>query len=433
MAAKKARILIRGGRVIDPASHLDAEVDVAVAAGRIAGIGETVPGDFRPELEIDARGLIVCPGLVELAAHLREPGHENKATIASETRAAAAGGITTLCCPPTTDPIIDTPAVVELIRQRAERAGHARVVTLGALTQQLAGEHLTEMAALKEAGCRGVSNAQNPILHTAVVRRAFEYAATFDLTVFIHPEEYWLANGGCAHEGAVATRLGLPGIPAAAETAAVARDLALIEHTGVRAHFCRLTHSRSVQMIARAQYDGVPVTADAAIPYLYFTELDIADFDSQFHVYPPLRTQRDREGLRAGLARGTLSALCSDHQPHEADAKLNPFPATEPGISGLDTLLPLALRLVEDKLLTLPEIIDRLTVGPARILGLLEQGTGTLNPGAAADITVFDPEASWRIDPASLFSQGHNTPFMGWEVKGRVMHTLLGGRRVFER
>ena len=433
MAAKKARILIRGGRVIDPANHLDAEANVAVAAGRIAGIGESVPADFQPELEIDARGCIVCPGLVELAAHLREPGHENKATIASETRAAAGGGITTLCCPPTTDPIIDTPAVVELIRQRAERAGHARVVTLGALTQGLAGEHLTEMAALKEAGCRGVSNAQNPILHTAVVRRAFEYAATFDLTVFIHPEEHWLANGGVAHEGAVATRLGLPGIPAAAETAAVARDLALIEHTAVRAHFCRLTHARSVQMIARAQYDGVPITADAAIPYLYFTELDIADFDSQFHVYPPLRTQRDREGLRAGIARGTLSAICSDHQPHEADAKLNPFPATEPGISGLDTLLPLALRLIEDKLLTLPEVIDRLTAGPARVLGLLEQGTGTLNLNAPADIVVFDPEAAWRIEPNALLSQGHNTPFMGWEVKGRVLHTLLGGRRVFER
>jgi dihydroorotase len=420
------RIHISGGRVIDPANGLDGRLDVFVAEGRIAAVGQA-PDGFAPDHRIDAAGCVVCPGLVDMCARLREPGQEHKATIASETTAAASGGITTLCCPPDTLPVVETPADVELIRLRAEATGKARVVTLGALTRGLRGEHLSEMASLQRAGCVGVSNAMQPLANTLVQRRALEYAATFGLTVFLHANDHWLASSGCAHEGKVATRLGLPGIPEAAETAAVARDLALIEQTGVRAHFCRLTTARAVRMVARACYDGLPVTADTAIPYLYLTEIDVSDFDSQCHVIPPLRTVEDREGLRDALQRAALDAICSDHQPHEPDAKQGPFPSTEPGISGLDTLLPLGLRLVDESVTDLAGLVRCLTSAPAAILGL---PAGTLSAGAVADVCIFDPELVWQLDTDSMCSHGHNTPFLGREMKGRATHTLLAGRVV---
>ena len=426
-ADKSDRIRIHGGRVIDPASGIDSLHDVFIAAGRIAAVGSS-PDGFSPDLEIDAGGCIVCPGLVDLSARMREPGQENKATIASESLAAASGGITTLCCPPDTTPVIDTPAVTELIRLRAETTGLTRIVTLGALTRGLAGEQLSEMAALRKAGCIGVSNGLQPLANPLILRRAMEYAGTFDLTVFLHADDHWLSNGGCAHEGRVATRMGLPGIPEAAETAAVARDLALVQQTGVRAHFCHLTSERAVRMVARAQYDGLPVSADVAVPYLYLSEIDISDFNTQCHLIPPLRTVEDRQGLREALRRGTLSAICSDHQPHEPDAKLGPFTATEPGISGLDTLLPLSLQLVHEELLPLPDLLHRLTRGPAEILGL---PGGTLAAGATADICIFDPERTWMLSTATMRSNGHNTPFMGWEMRGRVIRTLLAGQLVY--
>ena len=420
------RIHISGGRLIDPANGLDDRLDVYIANGRVATVG-TPPDGFTADHRIDAAGCVVCPGLVDLCARLREPGQEHKATIASETAAAACGGITTLCCPPDTLPVVETPADVELIRLRAEATGKARVVTLGALTRGLRGEHLSEMAALQRAGCVGVSNAMQPLSNTLVQRRALEYAATFDLTVFLYANDHWLASGGCAHEGKVATRLGLPGIPEAAETAAVARDLALIEQTGVRAHFCRLTTARAVRMVARARYEGLPVTADAAIPYLYLTEIDVSDFDSRCHVMPPLRTVEDRQALRDALQRSALDAICSDHQPHEPDAKQGPFPSTEPGISGLDTLLPLGLRLVDESVIDLPGLLRSMTSAPAGILGL---PGGTLSAGAIADVCIFNPELTWQLDLQSMRSHGHNTPFLGWEMKGRVTHTLLAGRIV---
>ncbi len=419
-------IRISGGRVVDPANGVDAHLDVYVAEGRIAALGAPPPG-FRAEQEIDATGLVVCPGLVDLRAHCREPGQEHKATLASETRAAAAGGITTLCMPPDTDPVVDSAAVAALIRRRAERAGYARVVPLGALTRGLDGCRLSEMHALKSAGCAGVSNDFHPLESPLVLRRAMEYAATFDLTVFLMPQDPHLANEGCAHEGAVSTRLGLPGIPAAAETVAVAAALALVEEIGVRVHFCLLSTARAAQMIARARHDGLPVTAAVSAHHLHLTELDVLDFDSRCHVLPPLRTQRDRDGLRHWLARGALDAVCSDHQPHEADAKLAPFSATAPGLSGLETLLPLTLRLVEDGVLDLPAAIARLTCNPARILGL---AAGTLGPGQPADLCIFDPDAYWTLKAEGLYSQGKNTPFLDWELKGQVRYTLLEGRVV---
>ena len=420
------RTVIRGGRLIDPAHHLDTVTDLFIAGGRIAGVGRA-PDGFTAERVIDARERIVCPGLIDLCARLREPGQEHKATIASEARAAAAAGITTLVCPPDTDPVIDEPAVVELIRRRAEAAGQARVLTLGALTYRLRGERLAEMAALQDAGCVGVSDGGRPIANTLVLRRALEYAATFGLTVFLTPLDAWLGHG-LAHEGQVATRMGLSGIPTAAETGTLARDLELIRDIGVRVHFCRLSSARSVELVARARAEGLPVTADVAVHHLHLTEVDLAGFDSHCHVRPPLRGARDRDALRSGLANGVLDALCSDHQPHEPDAKQAPFGDTEPGISGLDTLLGLSVRLARDETLSLPAVVERLTCGPARILGI---DSGHLGTGATADLCIFDPDTDWRVAPDTLHSRGQNSPFLGWELPGRVSHTLLEGRVVY--
>ena len=423
------RIRIAGGRLIDPHNRIDDELDLYIADGRIAAVGGA-PDGFTSDIELDASGLWVVPGLIDLCARLREPGEEFKATIDSECRAAAAGGITTLCCPPDTNPVIDTPAVIEMIHHRAQQAGGARVVGLGALTQNLDGEHLSEMFALKQAGCVGVSNALSPLASTLIQRRAFEYAATFDLTVFLHADDAALSANGCMHEGHVSTRLGLPGIPEAAETVAVARDLALIQQTGVRAHFGRLTTQRAVRMVARAQFDGVPVTADVAVPNLYLTELDVIDFGADYHFIPPLRTQEDRDGLREGLRGGTLAAICSDHQPHEPDAKWAPYPATEPGASGLDSLMPLTLKLVTENHMLLHDAIARVTSGPAKILNL---PYGELGIGRAADICILDPDAAWRLDKNSMNSMGKNTPFHGWEMRGQARYTLRDGNIIYSR
>jgi len=284
------------------------------------------------------------------------------------------------------------------------------------------------MAALKAAGCAGVTNLLHPIRDTQLLRHAMAYAATFDLTVFLHPDEPWLRATGCIHEGEVSARLGLTGIPEVAETIAVARDLALIEHTRVRAHFCRLSTAAAVRLVAAAQAAGLPVTADTCAHQLHLTELDASDFDSLCHVLPPLRTQRDRDALRSAVADGVLGVICSDHQPHEAEAKLAPLPETEPGISALETLLPLTLRLVDDGVLDLPSALARLTAGPAAVLG---SAAGTLVPGQLADICIFDPDRPWQVDTATLRSRGRNTPFAGWEFAQRVTHTLLGGQLVF--
>jgi dihydroorotase len=422
-------LVIRGGRIIDPANDVDAVQDLYIdASGCIAGVGTAPPG-FDAHSTLEAQGRIVCPGLVDLRARLREPGLEYKATMESETRAAVAAGITTLCCPPDTYPVIDTPAMAQMIQQRAWRFGLAFVHPLGALTQGLEGKLLTDMVALEEAGCVGMSNALEPVTDTLVMRRAMEYAATFGLTVFLHAEDPWLRNEGCAHEGEISTRLGLAGIPEATETVAVARDLALIEQTGVRAHFCQLSSARAVTMVAEAQRRGLAVTADVTAHHLHLTEHDIGYFNTQCHVLPPLRGQRDRDGLRQAIKSGVITAICSDHQPHEPDAKLAPFAQSEPGISGLTTLLPLTLKLVDEKLISLNEAIALLTYKPADILGI---GAGHLSVGATADISIIDPDAWWTLTESHFVSRGRNSPFLGWEFRGRVTHTLVGGEVVFE-
>ncbi|ROR34513.1 dihydroorotase [Inmirania thermothiophila] len=422
------RLTIRGARLVDPAGGLDTVADLHVADGRIAALGPA-PAGFVPERVIEAAGLVACPGLVDLAARLREPGQEHKATIASETRAAAAGGITTLCCPPDTEPVIDTPAVAELIQRHARAAGFARVLPIGAVTQGLAGAQLSEMAALREAGCVAVGDGLEPLGDPLLLRRAMAYAATFDLPLHLRPEDPALRDGGIAHEGRVATRLGLPGIPPSAETVAIARALALAEETGARVHFCRLSTARGVALVRRAKAEGLAVTADVSAHQLHLTEDDLEGFDPQCHLRPPLREGADREALRAGLADGTLDAVCSDHQPHEADAKLAPFGETEPGISALETLLPLTLALVADGVCDLATALARLTAGPAAVLGLAPP---RLAPGAVADVCLFDPDAAWTVEAATLRSRGRNSPFLGRTLRGRVRWTLLEGRIVHE-
>lgn len=422
---------ITGGRLIDPANERDGKHDLYIDDdGFVIGIDQA-PKDFAKDARvIDASGLVVCPGLIDLRARVREPGLEYKATIESETRAAVTAGITTLVMPPDSDPVIDTPAMAQMIQQRAWRFEQAFIHPLGALTRGLCGEQLTDMEALDEAGCVGFTNALHPVTDTLVMRRAMEYAASFDFTVFLHSFDPWLQHGGCAHEGAIGTRLGLPGIPEAAETVGVARDLALIEQTGVRAHFCQLSTARAVAMIVEARQRGLPVTADVTAHHLHLTEHDIGFFNSQCHVIPPLREQRDRDALRQGLADGTIAAVCSDHQPHEADAKLAPFSESEPGISGLETLLPLTLKLVEDGVIDLTDAIAALTSDPADIIGV---DTGHLGIGATADVCIFDPEEHWLLQKSDLQSRGRNTPFLGWELPGRVRYTITGGKLVYER
>ena len=388
------------------------------------------PRASRPRAPSTPTAKSSAPGWWTLRARLREPGLEYKATIESETRAAVAAGITTLCCPPDTHPVIDTPAMAQMLQSRAWRFGLAFIHPLGALTRGLEGKLLADMEALDEAGCVGFTNALAPMLDTQVLRRALEYAATLDLTVFLHAEDPWLKGAGCVHEGEISTRLGLPGIPEAAETVAVARDLALIEQTGCRAHFCGLSSARAVAMVAEAQKRGLPVSADATAHHLHLTEHDISDFDTQCHVRPPLRSKRDREALRRALKNGVLGAICSDHQPHEPDAKLAPFAQSEPGISALETLLPLTLKLVDENVLELPEAIALLTSKPAQILGV---EAGQLDIGATADVCIFDLKAAWTLTEDQIRSRGHNTPFLGWEFRGRVTHTLVGGKLVFER
>lgn len=422
-------VLIRGGRLIDPANNIDGTHDLYIdGQGFVVGVGRAPP-DFAPKRTIDARGKIVCPGLVDLRARLREPGLEYKATLESELRAAVAAGITTLCCPPDTRPEIETPAMVQMIQSRAWRLGLAFIHPLGALTVGLKGQQLSDMEALDDAGCVGFTNALEPITDTLVMRRAMEYAASFDLTVFLHSEDPWLKGNGCVHEGEVSARLGLPGIPEAAETVGIARDLALIDQTRVRAHFCGLSTARGVAMVTDAQKRGLPVTADVTAHHLHLTEHDIGDFDTQCHVQPPLRSRQDRDGLREGLARGAIAAVCSDHQPHEPDAKLAPFSDSAPGVSALETLLPLTLRLVDDRIVSLPQAIALLTHHPADVLGV---DLGRLGIGATADVCIFDPQARWTLSAQTMVSRGHNSPFLGRELRGRVTHTLVGGQLVYE-
>jgi dihydroorotase len=422
-------IIIKNGRLIDPANNIDQASDIHIVNGKIAAIASVSTLNASGSTKtIDAENLTVIPGLVDCCARLREPGLEHKATIKSETIAATKAGITTLCCPPDTDPVIDEPAVVEFINQQTSNTAHSQVVVLGALTAGLHGEHLSEMHALQHAGCVGLSNCRKPVANSLILKRAFAYAATFDIPVYIEPDEHWLSAGGCAHDGKVATRLGLKGIPVSAESIAIALALELVAETGVRAHFGRLSSAKAAEMIKRAKNEHLPVTADVSAHQLHLTEHDISSFNSACHLIPPLRTQRDQEALRNALANGTIDAICSDHQPHDIDAKHAPFASTEAGISALETFLPLCLRLSQLTSLNLSDVISKITHSPANILGI---NAGTLSVGANADICIFDENEDWSLTSNSINSQGKNTPFLGWNFQGKVKHTIINGNLLF--
>jgi dihydroorotase len=416
-------ILIKDGRIIDPANKIDHIGSVYIVDGKIASVTNE-PAGFRANKVIDAKNQIVCPGFIDLSTRLREPGQSRKATFASETAAAAASGVTTMCLQPDTVPVIDAPAVAELIKDLAEKSGYTQILPIAALTQKLEGAELSAMLTLKQAGCIAVSNANQPIRNLLVLRRAMEYAASHDLLLIHRPNDVWLANNGCVHEGKLSTRYGLPSIPDAAETIALAQCLELAELTGCRVHFGQLSSRRSVIRLHQAKKYGLAVSADVAIHQLHLTEDDIIPFDSAYHVQPPFRSTRDKESLKEGLANGTINSICSDHQPLDLDAKLGAFPETEPGISSLETLLPLMLKLVAERAITLEQGIASLTHKPAQILQL---NSGALTPGFAADLCIFDPEREWQVNSESWRSQGINTPFWGVTFKGKVTHTLQTG------
>lgn len=420
-------ILIQGGRIIDPASKMDAVGDLYIQNGKIAGINSQ-PDNFTADQTIDASGQVVCPGLVDMCAHAREPGPSQKGSINSESAAAVAGGVTTFITPPTTSPVVDSSAVAELIKDRCEEAGRMTIRPMGALTKGLEGEQLAPLAALSSSGCIAFTNARSPVANSLVLMRCLEYAATHDLLVVFQAQDSALSQGGSMHDGSTCTRLGLNGIPEAAESIEVARCLLLVEQTGVRAHFGQLSCDRSVRMITEAQERGLPVTADVAIQNLLMTDENVNGFHSEFHLIPPLRSQLDRAGLIQGLISGTIQAICSDHQPHERAAKEAPFADTEPGMIGLQTLLPLSMLLVKQNMLELPQLIEKLTYSPAQILGLEK---GTLQVGADADICIFDPEAEWQLTPENNPSRGQNTPFMDHPLQGRATYTLHQGQVVY--
>jgi dihydroorotase len=428
------KLLIKNGRLVDPASGRDEPGDVAIAAGRIVSLGKVNP-DFRPTRTIDASGLIVAPGLVDLAARLREPGHEHEGMLESEMAAAVAGGVTSLVCPPDTDPALDEPGLVEMLKFRARNLNQSHLYPLGALTRGLAGEVLTEMAELTEAGCVGFSQADVALADTMVLQRALQYASTFGYTVWLRPQDAYLGKGVAA-SGALATRLGLSGVPVIAETIALHTIFELMRVTGARVHLCRLSSAAGIALVRAAKAEGLPVTCDVSVNQLHLTDMDIGYFNAAMRLTPPLRQQRDRDAIRAALADGTVDALVSDHTPVDEDMKNLPFAEAEPGATGLELLLSLALKWGEEQGIGLGKTLAAVTSEPVRALGdalgSLSSSAGRLVEGGVADICLFDEKARWTVEPAALKSQGKHSPFAGYELPGRVKYTLVAGHVAYE-
>ncbi len=428
------KTLIKGGRVIDPVSKFDEKADVALVDNAVIAI-KNVATDFFPDVTIDATGCIVMPGLVDLAVRLREPGHEHEGMLASEMAAAVAGGVTSVVCPPDTEPVLDEAGLVEMLRHRAEQLKQARLFPLGALTRNLEGEVLTEMLHLTQAGCVGFSQAEVPLANTQVMLRALQYASTFGYTVWLRPQELHLGKGVAA-SGPLATRMGLSGVPVAAETIAMHTIFELVRSTRARVHLCRISSAAGVALVRQAKTEGLPITCDVSINSLHLTDIDIGYFDSRMRLNPPLRQQGDRDALRAGLADGTIDALVSDHTPVDEDAKALPFAESEPGATGLELLLSLACKWAQDSGIALSTALGVVTHRPAAVVGSafgnLEASAGRLVVGGTADICVFDPNAAWTVKASALRSQGHHTPFGGYELPGRVRATFVGGHLAFE-
>ena len=422
-------ILISNGRVIDPARRSDVVHNVYVAKGKIVALG-SAPDGFHAERTIDASGLVVAPGFIDLAARLREPGFEYRATLESEMEAAMAGGVTSLAIPPDTDPTLDEPGLVEMLTYRAKKLNRAHIYPVGALTLGLKGERLSEMAELVEAGCVAFSQANVPIIDNTVLMRALQYAATFNFRVWLQPIAPFLGRGGNAHDGEVATRIGLAGIPVAAETIALYTYLELAKITDARLHITRLSSAAGLALIEQARADGMDVSCDVSINHVHLCDMDIGYFDPNCHLIPPLRSQRDREALARGLAEGRINALCSDHTPVDDDGKQTPFAESEPGATGLELLLPLTLKWADKAGLSLIDGLARITSDAAKIVGITK--AGHLSVGARADVCVFDPAAHVVVTREGLKSQGKNTPFLGMELPGKVHYTLVEGQVMFE-
>ena len=430
------KIQIKNGRVIDPANQVDAVQDLYIDKGRIAALG-AAPAGFAPDQVIDANGLVVAPGLVDLAVRLREPGYEYKATLESEMQAAMQGGVTSLVCPPDTDPVLDEPGLVEMLKHRARRLDQAHVHPLGALTMGLKGQPITEMAELTGSGCIGFSQAEVPVEDTTVLLRALQYAKTFDYTVWLRPQDAHIGRGGVAHSGPLASRLGLSGVPVMAETIALHTIFELMRATGARVHLCRMSSAAGLGLVRAAKAEGLPITCDVGAHHVHLTDADINFFDSNARVDPPFRSQRDRDAIRAGLLDGTIDAMCSDHTPCDDDEKLLPFGEASPGATGLELLLSLAIKWADDyaaaqgKDDALARAVARVTSDAARVAGLAQ--AGQLGVGSMADVVVFDPAARWTVTGSALASQGKHTPFLGYELAGQVQATIVAGRVAYER
>ena len=434
------KLHIKNGRVIDPANGVDGVQDLYIEHGKVAAIG-AVPAEFAAGYaaarSIDASGLVVAPGLVDLAVRLREPGYEYKATLESEMQAAMQGGVTSLVCPPDTDPVLDEPGLVEMLKHRARRLNQAHVHPLGALTMGLKGQALTEMAELTESGCIGFSQAEVPMEDTTVLLRALQYAKTFEFTVWLRPQDAHIGRGGVAHSGPLASRLGLSGVPVMSETIALHTIFELMRATGARVHLCRISSAAGLELVRTAKAEGLPVTCDVGAHHIHLTDADIGFFDSNARVTPPFRSQRDRDAIRAGLLDGTVDAICSDHTPVDDDEKLLPFGEASPGATGLELLLSLALKWADDYAAMQPGVKDglalalsRISADAARVAGLQ---AGQLGVGSMADICIFDPAARWKVNAAALASQGKHTPFLGYELAGQVQATIVAGHVAFER
>ncbi|MFJ7567077.1 dihydroorotase [Herminiimonas sp. NPDC097707] len=431
------KIHIKNGHLIDPANGVDAKQDVFIAAGKIVGIGQA-PEGFVAAKVIDASGLVVAPGFVDLSARLREPGYEHKATLESEMQAAIQGGVTSLICPPDTDPVLDEPGLVEMLKHRAKSLNQAHVYPLGALTMGLKGAALTEMAELTDAGCIGFAQADQPILDTTVLLRAMQYAKTFDYTVWLRPQDPHLGRKGVAHSGPVASRLGLSGVPVMAETIALHTILELVRVTGTRVHLCRMSSAAGLELVRAAKQEGLPISCDVGAHHIHLTENDIGFFDSNARLTPPLRSQRDRDAIHRALLDGTIDAICSDHTPVDDDEKLLPFGEASPGATGLELLLSLALKWAENcadqdkqsSRQSLVQAIAKITADAARVVGL---PSGQLALGSVADICLFDPAARWTVAAKALASQGKHTPFLGYELSGQVKTTIVAGHIAYQR
>ena len=433
------KLHIKNGRLIDPANNIDALQDLFIEDGKVAAVGAPPPG-FVAERTIDASGLVVAPGLVDLSARLREPGYEYKATLESEMQAAMQGGVTSLVCPPDTDPVLDEPGLVEMLKHRARGLNQAHVHPLGALTMGLKGKALTEMAELTEAGCIGFSQAEEAVEDTTVLLRALQYANTFGFTVWLRPQDAHIGRGGIAHAGALASRLGLSGVPVMSETIALHTIFELVRATGARVHLCRMSSAAGLELVRAAKKEGLPVTCDVGVHHIHMTDADIGFFDPNARMTPPFRSQRDREAIRAGLYDGVIDAICSDHTPVDDDEKLLPFGEASPGATGLELLLSLTLKWADDYAAgqhgangaasPLSRALAKVTIEAARVAGL---PAGQLAPGAVADVVLFDPAARWTVDAAALASQGKHTPFVGYEMKGQVMATIVAGHVAYER